>query len=510
MGMSSLRGRGIRSCISATLCVALAACGGGGTGNNDTTPPPAPKALTLVAKPDRSYAAMKGAADSTLEVFRDGTTGKVQQVAYTNPATNEQVRVYVDSAGLPSRVVDEKSGRFVVVSTVSAERVDYRAYDAAGKYLSGYAVLSSASGLRAAPIVGTPSISGQLAGQIQGQGQSASFALLPTGNAGLGAEVPFTPAAMALADSLGGLPRPAAMSAHALGAAGIDGRAIIGGLAMGLAVGLGSGAVIPGLVAGAMMAYGLQRILLPVADGVMNANSLEQMSENLNTFLDRFNQGASAETAVSDTLAGRVVDRVKGAVSRAFDTARDTLGSLRNPAGQQQPTSDAPPVDTAVDGFGVDQQGTSYTYSGTMGSTGTLTATGTASVGGDTIRLSATMNGSNLTGTASGRLGSATVSGSESVLGQCAALQQSGGQGTFSYAFDAGATTGNLSFYREAYSIPDGFRVISNGQALYDTGGLVSGNETRMLALNGSRILFVTVNAPNSGTAWELSVGCPS
>jgi hypothetical protein len=35
-----------------------------------------------------------------------------------------------------------------------------------------------------------------------------------------------------------------------------------------------------------------------------------------------------------------------------------------------------------------------------------------------------------------------------------------------------------------------------------------TGSETATLALNGSRTLFVTVNAPTHGTAWQFSVGC--
>ena len=125
-------------------------------------------------------------------------------------------------------------------------------------------------------------------------------------------------------------------------------------------------------------------------------------------------------------------------------------------------------------------------------------------------RINGNVLGSGVSGTISERLGDGTVVGAVGLLGQCAALQQSGGQGTFSFAFDAGSAIGTLTFYRNAYNIPDGFRVISNGQTLYDTGGLVSGVNSRHITLAGSRTLFVTVNAPKSGTAWELTVGCPS
>ena len=283
---------------------------------------------------------------------------------------------------------------------------------------------------------------------------------------------------------------------------------MIGGLVTGAL--LASGGWAPALIGGGMMAFGLQNYFLPVFDGVRNADSLEQMSENLNTFLDRFDQGTSGATALDDSLAGTLAGRAKGAVQRAFDTAKDTVSAITARASLPALTDRAPASDTAVNGFGVDQSGTNYSLAGSVGANGALAATATADGGAGAILINGNVSGSNVTGTISGRLGDGTLLGSVGSLGQCAALQQSGGQGTFSYAFDAGAVSGAIQFYRNAYSIPDGFRVISNGQTLYDTGGLVSGTETRTLALVGSRVLFVNVNAPRSGTAWELTVGCPA
>lgn len=497
-----------RVAAAAALVAGLVGCGGGGS---DSAPaaaePEAPKTLTLAAKADKSYGAAWGSSGASIEVFRD-SSGAVTQSLYTNPKTGEKVRTFNSTDGLPERVVDEATGNTLTITRTSPERVDYRAFDASGKYLGGYAVLIRSDGLYAATVSGTPSFSGQLTGQLRGAAQTGSFALLPATDAGLGTATPLSAAALSFAD--GALAASAAADGRAgpLALAGIDRRAVIGGLVTGAL--LASGGWAPALIGGGMMAFGLQNYFLPVFDGVRNANSLEQMSENLNTFLDRFDRGASGATALSDSLAGTLAERVRGAAQRAFDAAKDTASSITVRASLPALNGRAPVSDTAVSGFGVDQSGTNYSLTGSVGANGALSATATADGGTGTILINGNVSGSDVTGTISGRLGDGTVSGSVGTLGQCAALQQSGGQGTFSYAFDTGAVSGTIQFYRNAYTIPDGFRVISNGQTLYDTGGLVSGIETRTLALVGSRVLFVNVNAPRSGTAWELSVGCPA
>lgn len=512
MGSDILRSGWLRALAGCALAASLTACGEGqDDGANSGVTPPASAAsatLTFAAKSDKSYATVKGRSGSTVEVYRS-SSGAVAQSLYRNAGTGERVRVFNDADGLPERVLDEASGNALTITRTGTDRIDYRGYDAAGKFLGGYAVLVKADGLYAASVNGSPSFEGQISAQMNGASQTGSFALLPAADAGMGTPVRFSAASLAFVDALPAMATAASTRDRPLAALGIDRRAVLGGLAMGLAVGA-STTVLPGLVAGAMTAYALQRIGLPIFDGVNNATTIEQMSENLNTFLDRFNQGASANTSMSDTLAGLLSSRVTGAVQRAFDATKDSVSAVVDRLSQPALASRAPATDTAVSGFGVDQSGTNYSVTGNVGAGGALTAVAAASSGGDTVRINGNVVGSGVSGTISGRLGNGTVAGAVALLGQCAALQQSGGQGTFSFAFDAGSASGTLTFYRNAYSIPDGFRVISNGQTLYDTGGLVSGADSRQLTLAGSRSLFVTVNAPNSGTAWELTVGCPS
>ena len=499
MGSVILRSAWLRAVAGCALAASLAACGGGNDNDSSGSGAAAPPAsaasatLTFASKADKSYAAVKGRSGSTVEVCRNAS-GAATQSLYRNTGTGERVRILNDADGLPERLLDETSGNALTITRNGTDRIDYRIYDAAGKYLGGYEVLVKADGLYAASFNGSPSFEGQISAQMNGASQTGSFALLPAADEGMSVPVRFSTASLAFVDALRAMATAAGTRDRPLAALGIDRRAVLGGLAMGLAVGAGT-TVLPGIVAGAMKAYALQRIGLPIFDGVNNANTIEQMSENLNTFLNRFSQLSS---------------RVTGAVQRAFDAARDSASAAVDRFAQPALASRAPATDTAVSGFGVDQTGTNYSVTGTVGAGGALTAVAAASSGGDTVRINGNVFGSGVSGTISGRLGDGTVVGAVGLLGQCAALQQSGGQGTFSFAFDAGSAIGTLTFYRNAYNIPDGFRAISNGQTLYDTGGLVSGVDSRQITLAGSRTLFVTVNAPKSGTAWELTVGCPS
>jgi hypothetical protein len=62
----------------------------------------------------------------------------------------------------------------------------------------------------------------------------------------------------------------------------------------------------------------------------------------------------------------------------------------------------------------------------------------------------------------------------------------------------------------EMYTIPDQLFIDYEGQRIFDTGGLVSGSGTADVTYSGtSTIIQVTINAPNSGTAWDVFVGCP-
>jgi hypothetical protein len=61
------------------------------------------------------------------------------------------------------------------------------------------------------------------------------------------------------------------------------------------------------------------------------------------------------------------------------------------------------------------------------------------------------------------------------------------------------------------YSIPDAMTIRSgSGSVLFTTNGLVSGSSTVNVTFSGGRFIYVTLNAPNSGTAWDYLIGCPA
>jgi hypothetical protein len=118
------------------------------------------------------------------------------------------------------------------------------------------------------------------------------------------------------------------------------------------------------------------------------------------------------------------------------------------------------------------------------------------------------VTGNSFNGTYTGSPGSGSINGNVAPMGRCETQQVSGGQGTFARTYEMGATSGSISFWYEAYSIPDAFQVITNGATVVST-GMISGSGTRDFQLRGSSLVTVVVSAPQSGTAWLFSLGCP-
>ena len=74
-------------------------------------------------------------------------------------------------------------------------------------------------------------------------------------------------------------------------------------------------------------------------------------------------------------------------------------------------------------------------------------------------------------------------------------------------------TQGVITVSYQMYSIPDRLNVYYEGNQIFTTGGLVSGTRTESVSYGSSSSTntFVTVeiDAPNAGTAWDVSVSCP-
>lgn len=95
-------------------------------------------------------------------------------------------------------------------------------------------------------------------------------------------------------------------------------------------------------------------------------------------------------------------------------------------------------------------------------------------------------------------------------IAQCPSTQTSGGQGTTVLTIDLLRQSGTFPLTYQMYVIPDQLYIDYEGTRIFDTGGLVSGSGAFDVTYSGtSTIISVTINAPNSGTAWDAFVGCP-
>lgn len=96
---------------------------------------------------------------------------------------------------------------------------------------------------------------------------------------------------------------------------------------------------------------------------------------------------------------------------------------------------------------------------------------------------------------------------------QCPTQQTSGGQGFYRFTVELFKTQGVITVTYEMYSIPDRLNIYYEGVQIFSTGGLVSGSSTfsQSYGSGTSTQTFVTVelDAPESGTLWDVSVSCP-
>jgi hypothetical protein len=99
-------------------------------------------------------------------------------------------------------------------------------------------------------------------------------------------------------------------------------------------------------------------------------------------------------------------------------------------------------------------------------------------------------------------------SGQTVTIGKCNAQTQSGGQGSFAYAYNLGPSSGQFKLSYNMYSIPDALTVVIGGGQAYSTGGLASGSKSIDVSYSGSSIAVVTVTAPDSSTQWTFTLGC--
>lgn len=510
----------------------LTACGGGGGGGGDPEPPPVvAKSLTVVA--DDSVSSndpnvVVHGKDASIQYWADPISQIVQQSYFESSDASIKVRVNYDANGAPTRIEDEVTGNFVQIVSNGTDRVDYLEYDAQGNYLSGNAVFISGEKIYRARITGRPAISdGQISGILHDSGDSTngSYSLIAqnSGAAGL-ADITEADAATY-----------AALEKLLMSSENIQGRSLVPVLStlrdvlptagLILVVGAASTVLAP--------AYGAAGVCM-IASGLF-AGKLDQWVDN------KFNAGGGEAQEAVDTSLETLVDSAKTNVgnfwsrvkSRLSDSTTytnsvvedaksnsDLLNSLSDYDGNtssREPTSlpptDGPdPISTPVTGQAAFQDGSIYDLNGTVDSDGKIVANGdglNTAAGSSTVSIDANISNDVVSGQFDSSSGiSGTVDGKASPLGVCQTSAGSGGEGAYTYSHYVGAGSGTVSFFYDSYSIPDAFTVSTSSGVKFATPGLVSGSNTVSVAMTGEKVVFISVTAPNSGTAWKYSLGC--
>ena len=93
----------------------------------------------------------------------------------------------------------------------------------------------------------------------------------------------------------------------------------------------------------------------------------------------------------------------------------------------------------------------------------------------------------------------------------CPTTQESGGQGTTILTVDLLSSSGTFEVYYQMYTIKDALEIKYEGNTIFSTGGVVSGSATTSVTLpagGSSTLVEVTIDAPEAGTAWDVSVSC--
>jgi hypothetical protein len=459
-------------------------------------------------------------ADNVLvsQYTTNGASGSAfTQSAYLDSRRAVDARVFYGANDVPSKIYDAKTGQQIVV-VQRDNRVDFLVYSATGQYVTGVAIISSQSKLYLAKVISNPAFSGQ----ISAASDNVSFSMTSQATSGLGplVEAPATFETF-YNQNVGKAPTSAAFL-RATGSA-IATSALSGNLQSTLTKAglflMATGVALPalGIAAGtlpiALFAAGLGAIAIGNVPN-FHVSAIDQFDSAIAKF---FEDGVAVDqsptetvTAASTTLFSNGTLLVKGLgnlLTKAGNSITDALTSFVNSSSGPAASGGPAAGTSSVDGYGVDKVNTLYPLTGTVSSAGAVSATGTST--SRTLTVTGTVTGSNFAGNYSGSPGTGSIFGSAAPLAACQTQTQSGGQGTFAKAFNMGVTSGSVSFSYDAYTIPDAFQVATGGSAVFTTGGLVSGAGSTAFQLKGSSVVFVTVTAPLSGTAWEFALDCP-
>lgn len=521
--------RAARSSSFVTLCSAAllaTACGGGasyfeGPVGGGGGPPGTTVTVTIPPQgPGAPAWLLHGSGGTDIAYFLGGD-GSLSQ-ARLKTGDGLAFRVQYGAEGAIDKVVNERNGSYVLVRPrEDAPGAVILSFDGNGNFLGGFTLFQGSGGWYGAQVLG---VLGQITGSFTGALQG-SFALRPVESVyAFGPAQPLGDKVSALLDhaASGVRPGPGASPWATISGGKLASAALIS-IAGGLLFTSGAGpvAVAAGVALLAVGVVQVGRALIPFVKDL--------------SFLDLGTDGALQERAadqvgISNPIAGladtvaKLVEKGRGALDAAAARVQRTVGSLpgvATPGEQADTTAPAKPlpgvmpkdatatlVGTAVDAFN-----RVYTLAGQLAN-GMLQVGGTDG-GGNQLRLQGTVDGAGAlsggwTHTPAGGPPSSgpLVNAGTTSVGACQTTSQSGGNGTFAYAFSLGAASGRFALSYDMYSIPDAMTVVVGGKAVYTTGGLVSGGAALDVTFSGGDTAFVMVSAPNAGTAWTFTIGC--
>lgn len=502
----------------------LAACGSGGDGDGDGGGGGAmPSKLTITRFDNGSGQVGGGGGLQAAHVVDAGVL-----VETSLQSASGEHRVFYDAAGLV-QAVRLADGNTLHLSYPRSGRVDMVAVDPAGVLQWGAALYEQGGQLLFAPLGSSLSttqinatVSGPLSGALTVNGDPDDpLAGIDTARARvvdaklvdlLMAEVATpqrAPAGRAVALATPGQQIAtgivqAGILAPVLVNAGLNLGAIVGVAAAGsLLVTAGSAALVG---AGAYALYtGISNIRGGAVRGLMSESldALGDADATQSSLFDRIAAAVGSMAASGQALAERALD-VASRSPAAGETSPAALGFGSLPAISGALAG----VTSRVRGVLVDSAGRLFAGSGQLDAGGAL-ALGMSANDGTQLSLAAQRSGSDVTGTFTVGGQTGNVLGRSAPVGQCNTSSSSGGAGTFSYAYNVGNGSGSFPFSYEMYSIPDQARIVDiAGRELFNTGRLVSGGTSMTVLLAGEANVVVLINAPNSGTRWDFTIGC--
>lgn len=454
-----------------------------------------------------------------VDVWLSGGVFREARYASSDGAT--QVRVIGDSwSGDPIAFVDDTTGQYILPAFREDGGVDFSHYDASGQWLDGYSVFKDGDAWKMGRVIGAPAFEGQIQGQFESTktGQTGSFAVVAASTADTLTDVrDVTEEMNALLAAMTASPWQSSFE-NGIGQA-------VAPLSLGRTIMLGGAILIGGAVTTVLApAYGAAGVAM-IASGIFSDNVADFIEERFASD-DPFAQ-ALVETAASnlrepkktpvESVMSRIIEKVKNLVASEspprvpeaiVEEYPNDIGNATPSGPPPAPTSGPPAIPTDVTGQAVWQDNSTQQITGTVGADGQVSLNGVGDDPSDTLEVTGQTNDTSFSGTYERGDDQGTATGQVTNVAECQATQGSGGQGTFTNAHYVGSGTGTVSFFYDAYDIPDAFSVSVAGKKVFTTGGLVSGSGTTPIPIKGEGFVFVSVSAPEAGTAWEYSLSC--